>query len=114
MTPDTWLLPSRQRELPYRGTVPAARLHARREGTFLVLAGTFLVAIAAMILLPARSIDVSALFAEWTGLALPADLQLLLGALAFPITLVMLALVRQLYGSSRALALVAFGAIACL
>jgi hypothetical protein len=114
MTADPWLLPTRQRELPFRETLSPSRLHARREGTFLVLAGTFLLATAAMLLLPARSIDVAGLGDAWFGLDLPIDLQIVLGAQAFPITLVMLALVGRLYGTRRALALVAFGSIACL
>jgi hypothetical protein len=114
MTADPWLLPTRQRELPFRETLSPARLHARREGTFLVLAGTFLLATAALLLLPARLIDVAELGNAWFGLELPVDLQILIGAQAFPITLVMLALVGRLYGTRRALALVAFGAVACL
>ena len=114
MTADPWLLPTRQRELPFREMLSPSRLHARREGTFLVLAGTFLLATAAMLLVPARLIDVASVGNDWFGVDLPVDLQILLGAQAFPITLVMLALVGRLYGTRRALALVAFGSIACL
>ena len=40
---DRWLLPRQQREFPSRRVLSEEHLHARRERTFLLLAGTFLV-----------------------------------------------------------------------
>lgn len=111
---DPWLLPTRQRELPTREALPPVQLHARRESTFLVLSGTFLVATTAMLLSPAKFIDVTALIADWTGLAVDNDMLLAFGALGFPLAALVLALVRERYGMRRALALLAFGAVACL
>jgi hypothetical protein len=114
MTSDTWMLPNRQRELPFRETLSAARLHRRREATFLALAGMFLVATAAMFLLPASAIDLAATLEQWTGVAIAIDLELVLGVLALPVTLGMLVLVRELFGPARARALIVVGTIAAL
>ena len=116
-TSDRWLLPSRQREFPLREVLSPARLHGRREGTFLVLAGTFLIVTAAMIVLQAGGqaagmIDVTSSIAAWTGQELPEAMLLPIGVLAFPLSFVMVALICDRYGVRRARALVMFGGFA--
>ncbi|HEU0035266.1 MAG TPA: VUT family protein [Kofleriaceae bacterium] len=108
-------MPTRQQEFPLREELAPTRLHGRREGTFLVLAGTFLIATAATVLLGGQAlIDLTALVAAWTGQSLGVAATLPLGALAFPIGFVMIALVCDLYTPRRARALIVFGAIASL
>jgi uncharacterized PurR-regulated membrane protein YhhQ (DUF165 family) len=78
-----------------------------------VLAGTFLIVTAAMIVLPAGGeLDLTAWFASQTDEALPFAMQLPVGVLAFPLSFVMVALICDLYGVRRARAVVMFGAIA--
>jgi len=56
---DPWLSPLRQSDYPGRPILPEEWLHARREGAFLVLAASFLVATVALpILGMIRVIDV--------------------------------------------------------
>jgi uncharacterized PurR-regulated membrane protein YhhQ (DUF165 family) len=113
--PDRWLLPSRQREYPGRPLLPPATLHGRRESTFLLLSATFLVAAATLPLLGPGLVDLPAVAAR-LGLAieLPAPAYLSLGVLAFPLTFLAGALIAELYGGRRALALVGVGLVAGL
>jgi uncharacterized PurR-regulated membrane protein YhhQ (DUF165 family) len=101
---DPWLLPTRQREYPSRRVLTEEQLHARREATFLVLAGTFLVAAMALPLLGmSRVIDLAALAPD---LDLPVALALPVGVLAFPLSFSAGCLVCELWGRRRASALV--------
>lgn len=113
---DSWVLPSRQGEYPGRPLLSEALLHRRRERTFLVLTTLFLSATAAMMILGvSRIIDVSyAISTIFPDFALGFDLELPFGVLVFPIALVALTLVCELYGRRRANALVAMGFVACL
>ncbi|HEU5056553.1 MAG TPA: VUT family protein [Kofleriaceae bacterium] len=82
-------------------------MHARREATFLVLAGTFLVAAATMpVLGMSRIIDLSGLLPD---VDLPADLLLPVGVLAFPLSFTAAALVCEIWGRKRATAMVWVG-----
>jgi len=104
---DRWLLPSRQREYPSRRVLTEEQLHARREATFLVLAGTFLVAVATLPLLGmSRVIDLSGLLPD---IELPFALALPVGVLAFPLSFTVGCLVCELWGRRRASALVWIG-----
>ncbi len=104
---DRWLLPSRQREYPSRRVLTEEQLHARREATFLVLAGTFLVAVASLPLLGmSRIIDLSAILPD---VELPFALALPVGVLAFPLSFTAGCLVCELWGRRRASALVWIG-----
>lgn len=101
---DRWLLPSRQREYPSRRSLTEEQLHARREATFLVLAGTFLVAAAVLpVLGMSRIIDLSGLV---PGVELPVALLLPVGVLAFPLSFTAGNLVCELWGRRRASAMV--------
>lgn len=82
-------------------------MHARREATFLVLAGTFLVAAATMpILGMSRIIDLSGWLPD---VELPIELLLPVGVLAFPLSFSASALVCEIWGRRRASALVWVG-----
>ncbi|MBA3451810.1 MAG: VUT family protein [Deltaproteobacteria bacterium] len=110
------MLPSHQGEYPGRPVLAEAILHRRRERTFLVLATLFVAATAAMVMLgTSRIIDVTyALTSLFPELALPFELELPIGVLAFPISLVAVTLVCELYGRRRANALVMMGLVANL
>lgn len=106
---DRWLLPSRQREYPSRRVLSEGHLHARREATFLVLAGTFLLAAAMLpVLGTSRVLDLSDLLA---GVDLPIALLLPVGVLAFPLSFTAIDLVCELWGRRRANALVMVGLV---
>lgn len=85
--------------------------HARRERTFLALAALILAGIAALVggsNAPDRTIDVTSSLSAWFDL--PA-LELPIAALALPLALATLGLVRRLYGPRRAVAVARAGAI---
>ena len=104
---DPWLLPSRQREYPSRRVLLEEHLHARREATFLVLAGTFLLAAAMLpVLGMTRIIDLSGILPD---MELPVALLLPVGVLAFPLSFTASNLVCELWGRRRANALVFVG-----
>lgn len=113
---DSWVLPSRQGEHPGRPVLSEALLHRRRERTFLVLATLFVSATAAMMILGAsRIIDVSyAISTIFPDFAPGFALELPFGVVAFPVALVAVTLVCELYGRRRANALVVMGFIASL
>lgn len=113
---DSWVLPSRQGEYAGRPVLGAALLHRRRERTFLVLATLFVTATAAMVILgTSRVIDINyAISSVFPDVALPFDLALPFGALAFPVALLAATLVCELYGRKRANALVVMGLFASL
>lgn len=113
---DSWVLPCRQGEYPGRPVLGEALLHRRRERTFLVLAMLFLTATAAMILLGmSRVIDISyAITTVFPDVALPFELALPFGVIAFPIALIAVTLVCELYGRRRANSLVLMGLVASL
>lgn len=101
---DRWLLPKRQREFPSRRVLSEGHLHARREATFMVLAGAFLIAGAMLpVLGMTRILDLSAVL---SGVELPIALLLPAGALAFPLSFTAIDLVCELWGRRRANALV--------
>ncbi len=108
---DSWLLPSRQGEFPGRPVLDEARLHHRRESTFLVLATLFVAATATLPILGAsRVIDVAyAISAILPDAQLPISPGLPFGVLAFPITFFAVNLVCELYGRRRASALLFAG-----
>ena len=82
-------------------------MHARREATFLVLAGTFLLAAAMMpVLGMSRIIDLSGILPD---IELPVELLLPVGVLAFPLSFSAAALVCEIWGRRRASALVWVG-----
>jgi uncharacterized PurR-regulated membrane protein YhhQ (DUF165 family) len=100
---DPWLLPTRQADLPSRPVLTDSRLHARRESSFLLLAGLFLASAATLPLLAAgQLVDLSRLFG---GAELPLRPLLPAGALAFPLTFIALDLVTESFGRRRASAL---------
>lgn len=104
---DRWILPSRQREYPSRRVLSEEQMHARRESTFLVLAGTYLVAIAMLpVLGMSRLIDLSAVLPD---VELPVSLHLPVGMIAFPLSFSAAALVCELWGRRRASAMVVVG-----
>src|SRR5262245_46175868 len=111
---DPWLSPQRQSDYPGRPILPEEWLHARREGAFLVLAATFLVATVALpILGTIRVIDVSnVLTAVMPDRELPTAMLLPFGVLVFPLAFVAFDLVCDLFGRRRATALVATGSVA--
>lgn len=113
---DSWVLPSRQGEYPGRDVLGEATLHRRRERTFLALATLFVTATAAMIILgTSRVIDLSyAITSLFPDVALPFELALPVGVLAFPLSLLAVTLVCELYGRKRANALVVMGLTASL
>lgn len=104
---DPWLLPNRQREYPSRRVLSEEHLHGRREATFLVLAGTFLVAAAMLpVLGMTRIIDLSGVLPD---MELPVELLLPVGVIAFPLSFSAGCLVCELWGRRRANALVFVG-----
>jgi uncharacterized PurR-regulated membrane protein YhhQ (DUF165 family) len=106
---DPWLLPTHQYDYPTREVVPVARLHGRREGTFLVLAAMFLLATITLPLLgTSRIFDLALVF---PGLELPLAMHLPIGVLAFPLGFAAIDLVCELYGRRRASALLAIGTV---
>lgn len=111
---DPWLLPSRQAEFFGRPELSEARLHRRRESTFLVLAMLFLVATAALpILGTSRIIDVAhALSSLVPGLSFAIAPELPIGVLLFPLSFLAINLVCELYGRRRANALLLVGLLA--
>jgi uncharacterized PurR-regulated membrane protein YhhQ (DUF165 family) len=114
---DRWLLPSRQREYPSRVLLPEATLHVRREGTFLVLVALFLVSAAMLpVLGTGRLLDLSGIAPAFDLPIVGVRVSPLLapGALAFPLTLLSAALVCELYGRRRGMALVLVGLAANL
>ena len=113
---DPWLLPSRQADFLGRPQLAEARLHRRRETTFLFLAMLFLVATAAMPLLGAGSvIDVAyAISSVIPGVSFAIGPALPIGVLAIPIAFLAINLVCELYGRKRANALLLIGLVGCL
>jgi uncharacterized integral membrane protein (TIGR00697 family) len=111
---DPWLLPSHQAEFFGRSELSEARLHRRRESTFLVLCMLFLVATAAMPILGAsRIIDLAyAISSLVPGLSFAITPELPIGVLAFPISFLAINLVCELYGRRRANALLLMGLLA--
>jgi uncharacterized integral membrane protein (TIGR00697 family) len=111
---DPWLLPSRQAEFFGRPELSEARLHRRRESTFLVLSMLFLVATATLPLLGAsRIIDVAyAISSLVPGVSFAIAPELPVGVLVFPISFLAINLVCELYGRRRANALLLVGLIA--
>ena len=111
---DPWLLPSRQAEFFGRPELSEARLHRRRESTFLVLSMLFLVATATLpILGTSRVIDVThALSSLVPGLSFAIAPELPIGVLLFPISFLAINLVCELYGRRRANALLLIGLLA--
>lgn len=108
---DRWLLPRRQTEYPAREMVAEARLHARREATFLALATLFVASLASLLLLgTAHVIDLSALIASIVpDVELPTRLQLPLGVAPAALGFIAVMLGCELYGRRRAAALVVAG-----
>jgi uncharacterized PurR-regulated membrane protein YhhQ (DUF165 family) len=111
---DPWLLPTRQADHPTRRQLRAGHLHARREAVFLALVTTFLVATCTVLFTGARTIDLVALIARVVDVELPIAMLLPAGAVALPITFIVVALVSELYGRRRAMALVIAGSFASL
>lgn len=109
-TPDRWLIPARQCELPGRDLLSAAVLHARRESTFLVLAALVLTATIALPLFVhgAVVVDLGA------ALQLAQPVELTLGVVVFPISLLAAQLVCELFGTRRAYAVVLMAVLAAL
>ncbi|HEY5928147.1 MAG TPA: VUT family protein [Kofleriaceae bacterium] len=113
-TDDRWLLPRHQTEYPARALLPEAKLHGRREATFLVLAALYFIATTALLVLGmSRVIDVSALLTRvMPGLELPSALLLPLGVMPFALSFIASALVCELFGRRRASALNWMGLLA--
>jgi hypothetical protein len=113
---DRWLLPRHQTEYPGRDLLPEATLHARREGTFLVLTAMFFVATAALILLgTSRMIDASALLARIApSLHVPIALVVPLAVIPFAVSFIASAMTFDLFGGRRATRLMLIGLIASL
>jgi len=111
---DRWLSPRRQTEYPAWDLVAEDKLHGRREATFLVLAASFLVTTAVVVVLgTSRTVDPApVLAAALPDLALPIAMQIPFGVVPFALGVVALALVCELYGRRRAAALVATGLVA--
>jgi uncharacterized integral membrane protein (TIGR00697 family) len=106
---DRWLLPSRQREYPSRRVLSEGQLHARREATFLWLAGCFLMAVAVLpVLGMTRVLDLSGLLPD---VELPVALLVPAGVLAFPLSFTAACLVCELWGRRRASAMVVVGTV---
>jgi uncharacterized PurR-regulated membrane protein YhhQ (DUF165 family) len=109
-----WLLPRHQTEYPTRDLIAEARIHARREGTFLVLATLALVAATTMVLLAANHvIDLSAAFGALdVDLDLPVAFALPVGMIPSALAVIAILLACELYGRRRAGALVWAGLFA--
>ncbi|CAN5139123.1 hypothetical protein BH11MYX1_BH11MYX1_03860 [soil metagenome] len=112
---DRWLLPSRQSEIPGHDLVAAARLHGRREGTFLVLASLLVMATIALPLWFASRwvVDLEDLPLDLSAIRLTST-ELTLGVLVFPFAVVVGQLVCELYGTRRAGMLVLISTAASL
>src|ERR1043165_4783441 len=115
-TQDRWLLPRRQTEYPAWDVLGEARLHGRREATFLTLAAIFLVTTASLVVLGAsRVVDPSEVLASIApDRALPIAMQIPLGVLPFALGSPALPLVGELYGRRRATVLAGIGLVAML
>jgi uncharacterized PurR-regulated membrane protein YhhQ (DUF165 family) len=113
---DPWLSPTWQADYPTREILPESRLHARRERTFLVLAGLYLLAvIAAPLLGTSRVIDLAYVVGLVTPDLAPAvPMHLPIGVLLLPVALVALDLASELYGGRRIPALMWAGLAATL
>jgi uncharacterized PurR-regulated membrane protein YhhQ (DUF165 family) len=116
LPPDRWLSPRRQTEYPTRDLVAEETLHGRREATFLVLAAIVLVTTSfATVLGTGRMIALSPVLAAIVpDLDVPLALQLPFGVLPFALGALAVALVCELYGRRRAVALVAVSVVATL
>lgn len=100
-------LPSQQHDWPGLPRLSEARLHRRREGTFLVLAGLFLGTLAMLNILGiTRFIDLSFTI-PLIGVTVPMPLAV--GALPYPITFLCTDFISELYGRRRAAAVVWVG-----
>ena len=115
-TQDRWLLPRRQTEYPAWDVLGEARLHGRREATFLTLAAIFLVTIASLAVLgTSRIVDPSELLASVApDRAFPIAMQIPFGVLPFALGCLALTLVGELYGRRRATVLAGIGLVAML
>jgi uncharacterized PurR-regulated membrane protein YhhQ (DUF165 family) len=115
-TQDRWLLPRRQTEYPAWDVLGEARLHGRREATFLALAAIFLVTTASLVVLGAsRIVDPSEVLASVApDRAFPIAMQIPFGVLPFALGCLALTLVGELYGRRRATVLAGIGLVAML
>lgn len=115
-TQDRWLLPRRQTEYPAWDVIGEARLHGRREATFLALAAIFLVTTAALAVLgTSRIVDPSdVLAAVAPDRAFPIAMQVPFGVLPLALGCLALTLVAELYGRRRATVLAGIGLVAML
>lgn len=113
---DRWLLPRSQTEYPGRDLLPESTLHARREGTFLVLVAMFFVATAALLLLgTTRMIDASALLARIApSIELPTALLVPLAVIPFALSFIASAMTHDLFGGRRAARVMWIGLLASL
>ena len=113
---DRWLLPRRQTEYPLRDLLPEETLHARREATFLALVAFALLPVAVLVLVgTSEVIDLSTVLQQIApSFESPIALLLPLGAAAFALSLVAVALACELFGRRRASALVWATTIAAL
>jgi uncharacterized PurR-regulated membrane protein YhhQ (DUF165 family) len=113
---DRWLLPRRQTEYPAWDVIGEARLHGRREATFLALAAIFLVTTASLAVLgTSRIVDPSdALASVAPDRAFPIAMQIPFGVLPFALGCLALTLVAELYGRRRATVLAGIGLVAML
>jgi hypothetical protein len=98
-----------QAELPGRRRLSEPRLHRRREGVFLVLAGMTLVACALLPILGTGKLFGASRIVRELGVPLSMTLLLPVGAVALPLGLLAIGLICELYGRSRARALVFVG-----
>src|SRR5262245_37301649 len=106
---DRWLLPRQQTEYPTRDLLPEAKLHGRREATFLVLATVFIASLAALVTSPARELDLSVVLPD---VDLPVSMRVAIGVIPAALGFAAVALVCELFGRRRAAALVGAGALA--
>ena len=115
-TQDRWLLPRRQTEYPAWDVLGEARLHGRREATFLALAAIFLVTTASLVVLGAsRIVDPSEVLASVApDRAFPIAMQIPFGVLPFALGCLALTLVGELYGRRRATVIAGIGLVAML
>lgn len=112
---DRWLLPRRQTEYPAWDLVSEAKLHARREATFLALASLVVVAATSLIAFGGQIVDVSAQLAPLLPeLSLPIAPLVPVGVAACTIGFVAVMVACDLYGRRRATALVWAGVFACI
>jgi uncharacterized PurR-regulated membrane protein YhhQ (DUF165 family) len=113
---DRWLLPRNQTEYPGRDLLPEETVHARREGTFLVLAAMFFVATAALLLLgTSRTIDASGLLAQIAPtVKLPIALVVPLAVVPFAVSFIASTMTYDLFGGRRAARLMFIGLLSSL